>query len=385
MKKIKFSVATRKMRDGMVGIFVQCRQLHRSVSLDTGVRIFSDEWNEDDCMIINNPNSVQLNKTIRKCVYDLQDMEFSKSDDGISLDRLVKIWKARDSYFDFYAFIEQRIKEDDIRNSTARLHLNTLSLMKKYKCKCLSSEIDEEYVEGFYLFLRKHTFLEGRHYEVATINRHMQMLRSYYNKAKKQFPKKIADIDFSQYKIRTASEKSIRALEEIDIKTLEKLVNCEYRHKDALVVDQFLFMSYTGCRYSDFISLSETNLVKDYNTLWLQYTSIKTSVPVKIPLNLLFDGRAEQLLYKYQGRLEKFFTIKDNSTWNRKIQRIAKKYGIKKHISAHVARHTFATRLLASNIPLTTIQKVIGHRKPETTMVYARVTDSMLLSQFGRR
>ncbi len=257
--------------------------------------------------------------------------------------------------------------------------------MKKYKCKCLSSEIDEEYVEGFYLFLRKHTFLEGRHYEVATINRHMQMLRSYYNKAKKQFPKKIADIDFSQYKIRTASEKSIRALEEIDIKTLEKLVNCEYRHKDALVVDQFLFMSYTGCRYSDFISLSETNLVKDYNTLWLQYTSIKTSVPVKIPLNLLFDGRAEQLLYKYQGRLEKFFTIKDNSTWNRKIQRIAKKYGIKKHISAHVARHTFATRLLASNIPLTTIQKVIGHRKPETTMVYARVTDSMLLSQFGRR
>lgn len=385
MKKIRFSVVSKKVRGGMVGIYIQCSQSVRSVSIDTGVRIFADEWNEDDCMIINNPNSVQLNKTIRKCVYELQDMEFSKSDEGMSLDRLMKIWKAKDSYFDFYAFIEQRIKEDDIRNSTAKLHLNTLSLMKKYKPRCLSSEIDEEYVEGFYLFLRKHTFLEGRHYEVATINRHMQMLRTYYNKAKKQFPKKIADIDFSQYKIRTASEKSIRALEEIDIKTLEKLVNCENNNKDALVVDQFLFMSYTGCRYSDFVSLSEINFIKDYNTLWLQYTSIKTNVPVKIPLNLLFDGRAEQLLYKYQNRLERFFTIKDNSTWNRKIQRIAKKYGIKKHISAHVARHTFATRLLASNIPLTTIQKVIGHRKPETTMIYARVTDSMLLNQFGRR
>ena len=50
-----------------------------------------------------------------------------------------------------------------------------------------------------------------------------------------------------------------------------------------------------------------------------------------------------------------------------------------------MARHTFATRLLASNVPLTTIQKVIGHRKPETTMVYARLTDSMLISQFARK
>lgn len=385
MKKIKFSVATRKARGGMVGIFIQCNQSQRSVSLDTGVRIFPDEWNEEDCIIVNNPNSIELNRVVRKCIYDLQNMEFSKSEDGISLNKLVKIWNDRDSYFDFYSFMEQHIIDDKVRESTAKLHRNTLSMLKKFQPNCMICDLDEEYVEGFLFFLKNHTFLDGRHYEVTTIKRHLQTLRAYYNKAKKQYPRKVSDIDFSPYHIRTSSEKSIRALEETDIKLLEKMINCEDKHKDALVVDQFLFMAYTGCRYSDFVSLNEDNLIEDYGTLWLKYTSIKTKVPVKIPLNLLFDGRAEQLLYKYQGRLERFFSIPDNSTWNRKIQRIAKKYGIKKHISAHVARHSFATRQLASNIPLTTIQKVIGHRKPETTMVYARVTDTMLLTQFGRR
>lgn len=385
MKKIKFSVVTKKARGGMLGIHIECSQATRRVAIDTGVRIFADEWLEEDCMIVNNPNSIELNKVVRKCIYDLQNMEFSKSEEGLSLNKLIKIWNERDAYFDFYAFIEKHIVEDKVRESTAKLHRNTLFMMKKFQPECSICDLDEEYVEGFYSFLKHHTFLDGRHYEQTTIKRHLQILRAYYNKAKKLYPRKVADIDFSPFHIRTASDKSIRALEETDIKMLEKFINCEDKHKDALVVDQFLFMAYTGCRYSDFVSLSEDNLIEDYGTLWLRYTSIKTNVPVKIPLNLLFDGRAEQLLYKYQGRLERFFDIPDNSTWNKKIQRIAKKYGIRKHISAHVARHTFATRLLASNVPLTTIQKVIGHRKPETTMVYARVTDTMLLAQFGKR
>lgn len=385
MKKIKFSVYAKSVRGGMVGIYIMCQQGIRKVSIDTSVRVFSDEWDEENGLIVSNPNSKQLNKSVRNCVYELQDIEFSKSDEGISLNKLIITWKNKDSYFDFYAFVEKHIKEDEKKLSTEKLHMNTLFMMKKFQEKCLICDLDEEYVEGFYMFLKHYIFLDGRHYEPSTIKRHMQILKAYYNKAKKMYPKKVLDIDFSQYRVRISCDRNIRALEENDVKILEKFVNCEERNKDALVVDQFLFMSYTGCRYSDFVSLSENNLIKDYDTLWLKYISIKTNVPVKIPLNLLFDGRAEQILYKYKDRLSRFFSIPDNSTWNRKIQRIAKKYGVRKHISAHVARHTFATRLLASNVPITTIQKVIGHRKPETTMLYARLTDSMLISQFARK
>lgn len=384
MKKIKFSVYAKSVRGGMVGIYIRCQQGVRIVPIDTGVRVFSDEWDEDNGLIVNNPNSLELNRTVRKCVYDLQNMEYSKSEEGISLSSLIKIWNEKDSYHDFYLFFENHISTDNIRDSTSKLHKNTLSMLKCYKKKCLLCDLDEDYVEGFYLFLRNHTFLNDRRYESTTIKKHLKILRTYYNKAKKIYPRHVNDIDFSKIQIKT-SEKPIKSLEENDIKILEKTVNCEKKENDELVVYQFLFMSYTGCRYSDFVSLNESNLIKDRETLWLNYTSIKTGVPVKIPLNLLFDGRAEQILYRYKDRLKHFFSIPSNSTWNKKIQRIAKKYGVIKHISAHIARHTFATRLLARNIPLTTIQKVIGHRKPETTMIYAKVSDNMLLTQFSKK
>lgn len=384
MKKIKFSVYAKSVRGGMVGIYIRCQQGVRIVPIDTGVRVFSDEWDEDNGLIVNNPNSLELNRTVRKCVYDLQNMEYSKSEEGISLSSLIKIWNEKDSYHDFYLFFENHISTDNIRDSTSKLHKNTLSMLKCYKKKCLLCDLDEDYVEGFYLFLRNHTFLNDRRYESTTIKKHIKILRTYYNKAKKIYPRHVNDIDFSKIQIKT-SEKPIKSLEENDIKILEKIVNCEKKEDDELVVYQFLFMSYTGCRYSDFVSLNESNLIKDRETLWLNYTSIKTGVPVKIPLNLLFDGRAEQILYRYKDRLKHFFSIPSNSTWNKKIQRIAKKYGVIKHISAHIARHTFATRLLARNIPLTTIQKVIGHRKPETTMIYAKVSDNMLLTQFSKK
>lgn len=384
MKKIKFSVYAKSVRGGMVGIYIRCQQGVRIVPIDTGVRVFSDEWDEDNGLIVNNPNSLELNRTVRKCVYDLQNMEYSKSEEGISLSSLIKIWNEKDSYHDFYLFFENHISTDNIRDSTSKLHKNTLSMLKCYKKKCLLCDLDEDYVEGFYLFLRNHTFLNDRRYESTTIKKHLKILRTYYNKAKKIYPRHVNDIDFSKIQIKT-SEKPIKSLEENDIKILEKIVNCEKKENDELVVYQFLFMSYTGCRYSDFVSLNESNLIKDRETLWLNYTSIKTGVPVKIPLNLLFDGRAEQILYRYKDRLKHFFSIPSNSTWNKKIQRIAKKYGVIKHISAHIARHTFATRLLARNIPLTTIQKVIGHRKPETTMIYAKISDNMLLTQFSKK
>lgn len=136
MKKIKFSVVTKKARCGMIGIYIECSQSTRRTAIDTGVRIFADEWNDEDCMIMNNPNSVELNKVIRKCIYDLQNMEFSKSEDGLSLNKLIKIWNDRDAYFDFYSFIEKHIIEDEVRTSTAKLHRNTLTMMKNYQPEC---------------------------------------------------------------------------------------------------------------------------------------------------------------------------------------------------------------------------------------------------------
>jgi site-specific recombinase XerD len=58
---------------------------------------------------------------------------------------------------------------------------------------------------------------------------------------------------------------------------------------------------------------------------------------------------------------------------NRAFHDAVTKAGINKHVSLHTLRHCFATHLLEKNVDIRVIQVLLGHRKLETTAVYAHV------------
>ena len=150
--------------------------------------------------------------------------------------------------------------------------------------------------------------------------------------------------------------------------------------KNKITIDRFLFMSYTGVRISDFLSLKRNNFTIENGKMWLTYTSIKTNTYVRLPMSYAFDGRAEQIYNKYKECLELFFTVRKDS-FNESIKSVCKKLGINKRVSAHTARHTFASRLVNKGVPITTIQKVIGHKSLRMTMVYAKTSERTLVRQ----
>jgi len=144
------------------------------------------------------------------------------------------------------------------------------------------------------------------------------------------------------------------------------------------VKDLFIFACYTGLSFIDVSELKIDHLVKgmDGND-WLYTKRTKTDEPLKIPLL----PKAMEIIDKYRdndsllksGRL---LPIYSNQMINRTLRDIATACGIRKKITFHVARHTFATAITLSNgVPIETVSKLLGHTKLSTTQIYARVVE----------
>lgn len=144
------------------------------------------------------------------------------------------------------------------------------------------------------------------------------------------------------------------------------------------VRDLFVFSCYTGISYSDIMALSDKNLMVGMDgNMWISTQRLKTKTSVRIPLL----QPAKEILTKYKdhpittlsGTLLPKIT---NEKTNLYLKEIADAVGIKKNLTFHMARHTFATTVTLSNgVPIETVSKLLGHTKLATTQIYARVLD----------
>ncbi|MBO0356213.1 site-specific integrase [Muricauda ruestringensis] len=154
-----------------------------------------------------------------------------------------------------------------------------------------------------------------------------------------------------------------------------------------LVRDVFLFACYTGLSYIEVKLLKQKDIVKGIDgEQWINVRRKKTKTPVRVPL--LFQ--AKQILDKYSDypniiNEHSLLPVYSNQKSNKHLKSIAKLGRINKHLTFHVARHTFATTItLMNNVPLETVSKLLGHTKLSTTQRYARVVEKKISKDMGR-
>ncbi len=85
--------------------------------------------------------------------------------------------------------------------------------------------------------------------------------------------------------------------------------------------------------------------------------------------------RPEHWLFPGGKRRDKHITTR---TIQKQVSRAGRKAGIRKRVTPHMRRHSFATHLLEGGTDLKSIQELLGHRKISTTVIYTHVAQPKL-------
>lgn len=292
----------------------------------------------------------------------------------------------RSRKLNFITYCEEMAAEYDAngQNSCAVLMRSAIKRMTDYKGKNITfNHIDKDFLIGFIEYLNS----DIRDFDKAAKdkNRKPKPLSNVYkealfarimvalNKAERdgiilKNPGK--DID---RKLKPHSEQKTRCY--LTLEEIQRIIETEYK-PDNDIKPAFLFCCFSGLRYSDVSKLTWKEITVSQNGYaQIETTMQKTGKNITIPLS----DNALKWLPEREGNLPEsriFYKLPDQvNNADVRLRTLTKKAGISKHVTFHVARHSFATLTLTYGADLYTVSKLLGHANIRTTQVYAKIVD----------
>lgn len=362
----------KQLKDGNQSIYLDCyvngireyKFLNLYLRPDTSRE--NKMWNKEQLRLANAIKA--------QYIIDIQNGEFGFKD------------RNRTRKLSFLTYCEDMAAEYEANGQTscAVLMRSAVKRMTAYKGKNITfNHIDKEFLIGFIEYLNsdirdfdKESKDKKRKpkplsevYKEALFARIMVAL----NKAERdgiivKNPGK--DID---RKLKPHAEQKSRCYLTLD--EIQKIIDTEYK-PDNDIKPAFLFCCFSGLRYSDVQKLTWGEItVSPEGYAQIETNMQKTGKDITIPLsdNALkwLPERSDQ---PSASRI--FYKLPDQVTnADVRLRTIIKKAGITKHVTFHVARHTFATLTLTYGADLYTVSKLLGHSNIRTTQIYAKIVD----------
>ena len=158
---------------------------------------------------------------------------------------------------------------------------------------------------------------------------------------------------------------------------VKRLIGAAKSSKSKLMI---MLLYASGLRLSECLKMGQKDLELDQKTGWVRAGKGNKDRMI------ILSNSLTNVLRKYivgKGEEDYLFPSRTGSALtSRNVQKIVKRAalraGIKKRVSPHTLRHSFATHLLESGTDIRKIQELLGHANLQTTQIYTKVSTEEL-------
>lgn len=268
----------------------------------------------------------------------------------------------------------------ELQMVTYKKYEESLAHLKGFvKWKYKTSDVKLNSIKFSFITEYEYYLKVEKNFQLSTLNKAIQRFRKVISFA---IGNNHLDKDpFMLYKAKTQKK-------EVIYLTKEELSNLEKQdfeiQRIQQIKDLFVFCCYTGLGFKEMSNLKKTDIVEGFdNELWLDIKRAKTQRSYKVPLM----QQAKTVLEKYAD-LEGEYALPrmSNPKFNAYLKEIADVAKIRKNLTHHLARKTFATTILLYNdVPMEIVSELLGHSKISTTQEhYAKVVQKKVSEHIGK-
>lgn len=260
--------------------------------------------------------------------------------------------------------LRQELKLRNYSYKTLKSYRSWLRSFIKFFSPCHPRELSEVDIRKYLLHL-----IEQKHLSVGSVNQAFNAIRFLYV----ELYKKPLIVDGLPRPLKDEKLPTVLSQEEI-IKILDSVENV--KHKTILML-----IYSAGLRIGESVSLKVSDI--DSKRMLIHLRGAKGR---KDRYTLLSEVALEQLRkyykeykprdYLFEGAREREH-ISERSVQN-VFQRAVKVARIRKPVSVHSLRHSFATHLLEAGTDIKFIQELLGHSRSRTTEIYTHVSQKSL-------
>lgn len=287
------------------------------------------------------------------------EIQFRLSSQVLTVDKCAELLKQPDLTIDFISFMENEMNLKSMEYNSVKNHKSVLKKLKEYKSSILFADINEVFLQRY----RKYLHQQLKNQEV-TIDSNIKVIKHYIKIAKKKGL--IVNVDLEQIKIKQhRSHRTSLTLSEVE-RLKEYYFSGFIKESHKRVLGYFIFNCMTGLRINDLLKLKREELNDEFFNFWNQKSKRQ---------QVLMTNETCKKILEYDPEL---FTSKGMitpKTINETIKEIASFLGIKKHLTCHIARHTFATNYLRRGGKVENLKRLLAHSDIKTTMIYVHIVD----------